>query len=45
MDTTCPICGHNFYDELQIATACPGCDQVITPIELIGEDEDYAWVI
>lgn len=43
--TCCPICGKDFYDELQVATVCPNCNKTIQPSDLIGPDDDYAWVI
>jgi len=39
----CPICGHEF-DEVQDSQKCPRCEEVIERSEMIGPDEDYAWV-
>lgn len=42
--TYCPVCGHDFYDEVRDEQDCPNCGtKEITREELISDDDDYAW--
>ena len=40
----CPVCGNRFAD-VQDENVCPVCDRVSTRDALIGEWDDYEWVV
>ena len=41
----CNTCGDDFEDDIAPEMECDGCGSKLTPDDLIGEDEDYAWCI
>lgn len=41
----CPICGSQFDEIKEEGNICGLCGYIAGSLELISEDEDYAWVL
>lgn len=40
----CPVCGYCF-DRIEETQTCPVCNESSSAYDLIGPDDDYAWVL